>query len=471
MADRVADLRQVSTIRAALAGEDAAKQLAEADRLRAQLLANLEGYYAQGLVGEREFAAQRRQLQGEWVQANAAALTKATADYKNYTEEIKKLDRQMAEVKSGTADLLASIKQAGMTPAEAFADKERVAQEHLASAMKLSGQEQIDALKKVQQEYGALATEATRSSDQQVAAAKAVGASLSDLPGEAFQSNVAGGSEAWKQFWKESPPSSGPNALGSPLGTAAPAYMASLAAPAFMYSLSAKPFGGGGGDPLGDAKALADKVTDIGKKLEDAYAKAKDQVEGTANSAKKIADQTSTTLTNLEKSAGAAADLAAGFDAAARAASALTDATLTTTLAQLAPSYAGRASRAGLPAELKDALQAAADQIVQDIRNPSEPTVGTELGAVQDAGQAQEGTVVPGPVGYPRMIKAHGGEMVLNEREQDVLRGLIDGAGAGLGRGGSIEVHVHLDGSTIARSQRISLQEMIRSGQLIIKAA
>ena len=90
--------------------------------------------------------------------------------------------------------------------------------------------------------------------------------------------------------------------------------------------------------------------------------------------------------------------------------------------------------------------------------NAAQPRPGalTTLGPVE---AYQEGGVVPGPIGRPRMAIVHGGETITPP-----------GSGSG-GRGGSIEVHVHLDGSTIARSQRISLQEMIRSGQLIIKAA
>jgi ABC-type transporter Mla maintaining outer membrane lipid asymmetry ATPase subunit MlaF len=68
------------------------------------------------------------------------------------------------------------------------------------------------------------------------------------------------------------------------------------------------------------------------------------------------------------------------------------------------------------------------------------------------------------------MIKAHGGEVVLNEREQNVLRGLIAGGMGGSGSGQMIQVTMVLDGRTIAKSQMVHLQQLIADGQLRVSA-
>lgn len=151
------------------AGLDAARsasgqRVAEAERLHAGLLALLQGQLAQGLVSERDYATAVRQLDQElftarqqslsqYGQALTAALGKAAADYQRYADRVRDLDRQMRAAQAGTEDLLAEIRQAGMTPGEAFADRERRAQEKLAAAQTLSGDAQVAALQAVQAEY------------------------------------------------------------------------------------------------------------------------------------------------------------------------------------------------------------------------------------------------------------------------------------------------------------------------------
>ena len=290
----------------------------EAEQSHAKLVALLQGQLAQGLINERDYANQVRALDQELYQAKMqtlsqygsalqAALARAAADYTKYMQQIRDLDRQMREAKYGTEDILAQIKQAGMSPAEAFADREKRAQEKLGRAMNLSGQEQMDALKAVQQEYSALALEAARSGQVQAAAAKqARDAWVSDMPGEAFRHAPGQTSQAWQQFF-------GKPAAGAP---------GSAEWWAWDQRRGAMPEGwkpGQESTALGDAKALADKVTDIGKKIEAAYDAAKRKVEASASAAKTLADETSRNLSALARSVPIAEDLAKAYERAAAA--------------------------------------------------------------------------------------------------------------------------------------------------------
>jgi hypothetical protein len=379
LAIRMADLRQSASIRAALDGEDQARQLANAERLHASLLAMLQGYFAQGLLGEKEFTDQRRQLQGAWVQSNAAALAKATADYKQYVEKIKALDRQMKEAKYATADLLAGIKQAGMTPAEAFADRERRAQEKLSAAMTLSGQEQVDALKKVQQEYAALALEAARAQASQQAAASA---------------DPWAAQRRAQQWW-------------------------------LPENQQAK--------PLGDLEALTKAVKTIGDAIDEAFTKMKNEAEESAKAAKRIVDETQRTLTNLQESVGSAGALTNNLTSA------------TTSARELAEAME-RVNRAAHGAAGGGGGGGGSSDIV--------PGITGEVWYIDGDGGGS------GDAEFQ-----HGGEAILNQREQAVVQEFLGGAG-GMRQKVEPVIHVHIAGHDVAQAIVPDLKKLIAYGYL-----
>jgi hypothetical protein len=228
-----------------------AARVAEIERTQTQLKAVMQGYRAQDLISEREYADKVRgmdqeltqaKMQGlqQYSQALASALGKAASDYAKYTEEVRGLEKSIRATKQDTADAVAAIKQAGMTPAEVTADREKRAADALTAAMKLSGQEQIDALKKVQTEYASLGVAAAQAAQAQKDAAKQT-ADTFTLAGDAWRTTPGQHSEAYNKAWN-SPSSGGPNSIGNNSGTAAPAYMNTGAA-AYMDSLSGMPFG------------------------------------------------------------------------------------------------------------------------------------------------------------------------------------------------------------------------------------
>jgi len=456
LAIRMADLRQSASIRAALDGEDQARQLANAERLHTSLLAMLQGYFAQGLIGEKEFTDQRRQLQGAWVQSNAAALAKATADYKQYTEKIKALDRQMQEAKYATADLLAGIKQAGMTPAEAFADREKRAQEKLAVAIQLSGQEQVDALKKVQQEYAALALEAARTRASQQAAASA---------------DPWAAQRRAQQWW-------------------------------LPENQQAK--------PLGDLDALTQKVKEIGDKITEAFQGMKDGAEESARAARRIVDETERNLRAVQDSVVSVYKLADAYLAAAAAARSI----------PMPPAPGGGGGGGGgggdVPEKFYDPgsagggsnwitrnIQPGVDYRQVGVGEGGEPIiiVGGEGGFFAggnggggDLPSFQHGGFVPNFLGFPAgspagsmasgfapmrpwgpqnaigreiPVMASPGEAILNQREQAFMRELVGGARV---TDRPAEFTFYLDTYAFMRAMVPRINEAIANGQIKFRA-
>ena len=213
-----------------------------------------------------KLAADKTQALDKYVSALRDVLGKATAQYEKHAEEVKRIDKEMRASRMDTGDILAGIKQAGMTPAEAFADREKRAQEKLAVAMQLSGQDQVDALKKVQQEYAALALEAARARASQQAAASA---------------------DPWAaqrraQYWW------------------------------LPENQQAK--------PLGDLDALTQKVKEVGDKIGEAFQKMKDEADASAKAAKRIVDETERNLRAVQESTQSVYQLRDAYLAAAAAA-------------------------------------------------------------------------------------------------------------------------------------------------------
>jgi len=310
-----------------------------------------------------------------------------------------------------------------MSPAEAFADREKRAQENLGRAMTLSGQEQMDALKAVQQEYSALALEAARSGQVQAAAAKqARDAWVSEMPGEAFRHAPGQTSPAWQQFF-------GKPAAGAP---------GSAEWWAWDQRRGAMPEGWSPGQEtkaFGDAKALADKVTEIGKKIQESYDAAKREVEASATAAKTLADETSRNLSALARSVPVAEDLAKAYQAAAAAARELANPSLSP--APPAPSY--QKGRMPTQSEVAD--------IVGDIR-PGQPII---------PGEYQFGGVVPGPIGRAQVAIVHGGETI---RPPDL-------PATGATRAATIIFQV--SGREIARATVADLQQLIADRVIRVK--
>jgi hypothetical protein len=407
LAIRMADLRNDWSARAALEGENQARQLANAERLHASLLAMLQGYFAQGLIGEKEFTDQRRQLQAEWVQSNAAALTRAATDYQKYRDQIRSLDKEMRKAKEDTADILAGIKQVGMTPAEAFADRERRAQEELARAMKLSGQEQVEALKAVQGKYADLA--------MQAAQAEAAQKKAWDWSGTA----------AARAWWESQP-----------------------------------------GAKSTSAQTLADQVAEIGRKLEAAYAAARLEAKAAAENAKHVADETERNLRAVQASVGSVSDLADAYRAAAAAARSIP-----------APPTPGGGGGGGrdpwvLPPQIGPQGTWSSGGSMPPWTGEFVPELGPGEGGPGGGTFQHGGFVPPTPPGWGGRrefpVMAEAGELILNAREQAVLRNLV-GQGAG---GAPITINIEVNGSqedpeTLARRIARNVgQELVRQQRL-----
>ncbi|MBI4241119.1 MAG: hypothetical protein HY613_05330 [Candidatus Rokubacteria bacterium] len=81
-----------------------------------------------------------------------------------------------------------------------------------------------------------------------------------------------------------------------------------------------------------------------------------------------------------------------------------------------------------------------------------------------DGGGYQHGGIVPGPIGAPRAAVVHGGEAVLNPREQAVVRDLV-GASTGSGRRPAVIIF-QIGSREIARALVPDLQQLIANGEL-----
>lgn len=107
--------------------------------------------------------------------------------------------------------------------------------------------------------------------------------------------------------------------------------------------------------------------------------------------------------------------------------------------------------------EMRNALQSAANSIVGEIRG--------EGGGGGEG--AQYGLVVPGPIGAPRVIKAHGGEVVLNLTEQRVVQEVL-GAAVKSSPGRPQTIIVQLDGREIMHATLPHFEDAVKNGQMII---
>lgn len=417
------------------------QRIAEAERMHAALLALLQGQLAQGLLSERDYVAQVRQLDQElftarqqslsqYSQALQAALSKAAADYQRYADRVRDLDKQMREAKAGTDDMLAEIKQAGMTPAEAFADRERRAQQKLAEAMTLSGDEQVAALKAVQREYQTLALEAQRASQAQQQSAKTGAevtkqATTTTFSWGDYQTRPGQYSPAGRTFWAEGGASSavGGSSQGvsdgllpwwmrgggvvqrqlAPWWTRPEETLAQL--PWWMRPNAGLPSTSGA-----DPQQLMGKVKELGERIQSSYQAARTQAKGAADESRRIVDYTAATLANLKSSTAATNELAAAFRTAAAAAGEL----------------AGARASAGVPVTVAGATAAGGGTwnapgaeggtyvvVPRSAADVAEQAIWEEGDMPASEGfHAAAGAVVPGPVGAPVRGTAHGGEVI-----------------------------------------------------------
>ena len=210
---------------------------------------------------------------------------------------------------------------------------------------------------------------------------------------------------------------------------------------------------------FGDAKALADKVTEIGKKIQESYDAAKREVEASATAAKTLADETSRNLSALARSVPVAEDLARAYERAAAAARELdsSGSTLRNTPAPKAPSYSGKGR---MP------TQSEVDKIVEDIRgknrSPTPSEVEDIVGEIRPGqevipGEYQFGGVVPGPIGRAQVAIVHGGETI---RPPDL-------PATGATRAATIIFQV--SGREIARATVADLQQLIADRVIRVK--
>jgi hypothetical protein len=383
----------------------------------------------------------RQKAHADAVKGLQDVYTQATAAYQKHIAEIKKIDADALAAKTGTGDLLSGIRQAGMTPAEAFADREQVAQEKLAAAMKLTGQDQIDALKAVQREYGSLAQEASKAA-QETAKATAASKESADFTWDQYQSQAGQRSAAGKAFWGEPGPS---DTRGTSAG-------------AFMESLAAKPFGQAGQSAKqiaqADAQKLAETVRQIGTQIDQAYTKARAEASGAAREAEKIVDATKLTIELLGSEIAAVDSLTAAFQRAADAASALNAAKAAGAMAPVSGGgYEGRMEQI-----ITESNQDIADNIVDAIRNPD----GGGGGEGDYSGAS--GIVIPGPMGAPRLGTAHGGEVLAPP--ETIVAALSAALQRGGGGGGQAPVNIYINGAKVAQAIRPDVQREIRGGWL-----
>jgi hypothetical protein len=410
-----------------------AAKLADQERFTTQQTAALQGMLAQGYLSEREYATQVRALDQEThslkaanLQAYGAALTsalsKATSDYQRYGDQVRQLDRQMRETTSGTADLVAQIRQAGMSPAAALADRERRAHEHLREAVSLSGEEQVAALKAAQQAFGALALEAAKAGQAATDAGKAT-ADAFDISPSAWRSTQSGQwSQAFKAAWETQPGGIGSKewwALGFS-GSTGQIGQAAAAAERL------------------DVRSLTRQVEDVGKKILQAQQEQRDAAQASAASAKGMVE-------GLTQAVAATRTMGGQLATAATEAQRLADA-LSRAQAPSAPS--APATPANPQKEVWDTgsndlgswdttVDTSAPGYVPGVTGVTTIVPGGGDGGAGGGEGYADGGYIPGPIGAPQMVRAHAGELIANPEQQArileaVMRGrqLFAGPGA-----------------------------------------
>jgi hypothetical protein len=386
---------EYQTLQASLAATQTvnAAKLADQEQFRRQQIASLQGMQAQGYLSEREYATQVRALDQELyslkaanLQAYSAALTsalsKATSDYQRYTDQARQLDRQMRETKTGTADLVAQITQAGTSPEAALADRERRAHEKLREAVALSGEEQVAALKAVQQEFGALALEAAKAGQAATAAGKATADAFSITPSDWRSTQSGQWSQAFKNAWATQPGGIG-SAEWWALGfTGSTGQIGQAAAAAERL----------------DVRSLTRQVESVGEQILEAQQKQRDAAQTSAASAKTMVDHLTVAANEAKRLADALARAQVPGDAAASGTG-------------TRETYAGSNDLG----DWKTSVDTGAPGYV--------PGVTGETAIVPSGEGFAAGGYIPGPEGAVRIVKAHAGELVLNREQQAALGG------------------------------------------------
>ncbi len=416
-----------------------AARISDQEKTNAALKASLQGYLAQGLITWQDYTKQVTEMDqaltvaklkslDDYEKALIAALGRAVAEYTKYSDAVIAKEKEINAAKRTTATDLREISEASMTPANKLADRQKAAQDDLTAAMKLSGDEQVAALRQVQTAYKDIALEATKMAEEQAkAAAKTQDEWVSEMPGTSSRHGAGQTSPAWQKFWAQ--PTSG---VGS----------ADWWSEGALGPGSYVPPGTAGG-AAGVAQTATQQVKSVGDLILAALNEQKTAAQSAADSAKSM-------VNSLTQAAQSAERLAKALASATPASPATPEAAAALLAAQAMAGQAPSSIAAQLQASI--AVNAAASTMTPE---------ASDLGLPAPIPSAQEGGYIPGPIGRATLIKAHGGELVLNPAQQR------QAFGAG-GRGGpiSITIPVSLAGKSVGSILIPDLQQAIADRRL-----
>ena len=436
--------------------DTSATRVRDMERTQTQIKAVMQGYLASGLMLQRDYDDKVRAMDQELTMAKiqglqqyesalGSALAKAAGDYQKYTEQVRTLDKAIRDTKRSTANDLAEIKEAGMSPAEAQADKERRANEALTDAMQLSGQEQVDALRAVQNEYKALGLEAARAAKAAKDAGKTTADSF-DMAGNDWRTTPGKHSEAFNQAWATKPGDVGSAEwwAGGAWGNNAWSKSSDMA-------------------QQQAAQTAADKVQYIGNLIVKAQEAQKNAAQDAATEARHMVDSLTLAANEAARLAASLASAQVGALGAAAAASAQQAQVPITWDMYGRPIY--DASKVAETQANNAAFVNAERNLSAEGSDAGLPTPGgSYAGGGSSEPQMAGGGMILGPRGAPRRIVAHGDEGVFTPGQMAALGRAISGGGGG--SDSLIQVHFNIDGKRFISSVKIPLRQAIATGEI-----